>query len=160
MVVAFIGHRKIDDVFSVRNKLRKLVETLIVDYGANTFVFGSKSIFDDICYSVVTSLMYKYDNIRRVYVGAEFGDIDKSYIDYLSFLYEETLFPNSANKKCAALYLKRNEKMIDLCDTAVVYLDDSSLSYAKAHAKSCTKYAIRYALRKNKTILNVYCDGE
>ncbi len=68
MIVAFIGHRKINYSETLKEKVKKIVENLIINENADTFLFGSKSEFDTLCYEVVTELQAKYNLIRRVYV--------------------------------------------------------------------------------------------
>ena len=52
----FFGHRKITKTEELRDKLYAVVENLIKDYEVYTFLFGSKSEFDDLCFSIVTKL--------------------------------------------------------------------------------------------------------
>ncbi|MGN0960742.1 MAG: hypothetical protein ACI4PF_00915 [Christensenellales bacterium] len=51
--VCFIGHNKINVTLDLINNLKRLIFYLIKEKGINTFLFGSKSKFNDICYSVV-----------------------------------------------------------------------------------------------------------
>ena len=52
----FIGHRKTEETEALTLELRKTVENLITEDGVDTFLFGSKSGFNDVCYTVVTEL--------------------------------------------------------------------------------------------------------
>lgn len=45
MIVAFIGHRTINNTEALKDKLKRIVENLIVNENADTFLFGSKSEF-------------------------------------------------------------------------------------------------------------------
>ena len=56
MVVTFIGHRDIRFGDDLPLRLKELVLTLIDDRGADTFLFGSRSDFDELCLEVVTEL--------------------------------------------------------------------------------------------------------
>lgn len=156
MTVAFIGHRNIYSGQALENRLCELIEALIVNKNADTFLFGSKSGFDELCYKVITAVKQKYPQIRRVYVRAEFEHIDGSYRDYLSTLYEETLFPESVHNAGVVSYIKRNEAMIDMCDMVIMYLDDGYVPRAKRYANSGTKLAAEYAAKKNKPLVNVF----
>ncbi len=124
MIVAFIGHRKINKTESLKDKLKKIVENLIVNENADTFLFGSKSEFNTLCYDVVTELQNKYRSIRRVYVRAEREFISEEYKRYLLTLYEFTYFPKAVQGAGALSYVKRNQAMIDKCDVVVAYYDD------------------------------------
>ncbi len=83
MKVAFIGHRTIDQTKALREKLTQVIEKLIAEEDADTFLFGSKSDFNDLCYGVVTAIRARHEKIRRVFVRAEYETIGKSYMDYL-----------------------------------------------------------------------------
>ena len=61
----FFGHRKIDETEELKNKLSEIIENLIVNENVDTFLFGSKSQFDDLCHKIVTELKEKYPHIRR-----------------------------------------------------------------------------------------------
>ena len=52
----FFGHRKIDETAELKNNLRGIIENLIVNEKIDTFLFGSKSQFDDLCHKIVTDL--------------------------------------------------------------------------------------------------------
>ena len=50
----FFGHRKIDETEELKNKLCEIIENLIVNEKIDTFLFGSKSQFDDLCHKITT----------------------------------------------------------------------------------------------------------
>ena len=56
----FFGHRKIDETEELKNNLCGIIENLIVNENVDTFLFGSKSQFDDFCHKTVTELKEKY----------------------------------------------------------------------------------------------------
>ena len=91
----FIGHREINVTDELKEKLRVVIECLIVDENIDTFLFGSKSQFDDLCYDIVTEIKKKYPHIKRIFVRAEYPYIDESYEAYLLESYEDTYFPKS-----------------------------------------------------------------
>ena len=80
---SFFGHRKIRETEKLKEQLYKTVETLIAVKQVNTFLFGSKSRFNDLCYEVVSELKQRYPHIKRVYVRAEYPVIGKQYENYL-----------------------------------------------------------------------------
>ena len=59
MKVCFIGHRKIDNVDGLTAKLYDTVYELIAN-GADTFLFGSKSEFNSVCWNAVSALKQQY----------------------------------------------------------------------------------------------------
>ena len=83
MVVTFIGHRKIQFDNGFRLQLKKLLLSLIDNRNADTFLFGSRSDFDDLCLEVVTEIQKERPGIKRVYVRAEYPYISRDYENYL-----------------------------------------------------------------------------
>lgn len=69
MIVCFIGHRTVADTKKIKTKLINVVLTLI-EKGADTFLFGSRSEFNSLCWEVVTELKEKCPNIKRVCYNA------------------------------------------------------------------------------------------
>ena len=88
----FKGHRETKDTKDLRLRLSSAVENLIKAEKVDTFLFGSKSRFNDICYEIVTKIKEKFPHIKRVYVRAEYPYTDNSYKEYLSERYEYTYY--------------------------------------------------------------------
>ncbi|MBR2476674.1 MAG: DUF1273 family protein [Clostridia bacterium] len=130
------------------------MRTLIENNGIKTFIFGSNSEFDDLCYSVVTDLQKIYPHIKRVYIRAEFPCIDDNYEKYLLEKYEETYFPLKIINAGKAVYLERNFEMIDKSDVCVLYYDVEK--HRNKKHKSGTKKVYEYALKKGVEIINIY----
>ena len=63
---SFFGHRDTPQTEELKQKVRETVERLIVKEGVDTFLFGSRSSFDELCHIVVTELKEKYLHIRRI----------------------------------------------------------------------------------------------
>lgn len=152
--VAFIGHRKIEKTEELRQKLTKIVTTLIEEGNADTFLFGSKSVFDDICLDVVTMLKGYYPYIKRIYIRSTYEYIGDSYLNYLLTLYDSTFFPNKVSGAGYCSYIKRNQSMIDMCDVLVTYFNKNY--QLPAGKTSGTKTAVLHALKKKKRIINLY----
>ena len=89
----FFGHRKIDETAELKDKLCGIIENLIVNEKVDTFLFGSKSQFDDWCHKVLTELKEKYPHIKRIYVRSAYQHIPEWYEDSLLKHYEVTYFP-------------------------------------------------------------------
>lgn len=152
MKVAVIGHRKINKSQDLIDRLTKIFVELIENEGADTFLFGSKSQFDDLCYDIVTELRYKYTFIQRVWVRAEYRYFGKDYLKGVLTLYEDTVFPTKVCGAGKLVYIMRNETLVTMCDVLIVYLD---LEYKHKTAKSGTKMAVDYAQKRSKRIINV-----
>ncbi len=153
MKVAFIGHRTFTETAALKARLANTIEALIINEAADTFYFGSKSKFDELCYEIVTKLRQTYPYIRRIFVRGEYEYIDESYQNYLLTLYEESFFASTAHGAGRVSYIKRNEAVIEACDILVVYYDHA---YRPPSANSGTKLAVDYAKRKKKQIINVF----
>ncbi len=145
-----IGHRTINETEKLKRKLFVAIESLITDMGVDTFLFGSQSRFNDLCYELVTALKEKHPNIKRVYVRAEFPHIDDSYRSYLLERYEDTYFPERLLHAGKAVYVERNFEMIRNSRYCLVYYSES---FAPAKRKSGTKIALSYAIAQKKEII-------
>ena len=148
----FIGHRKINETEELKQKLTEVIENLIVNENIDTFLFGCKSEFNDLCWDAVTELKKKYPNIKRIFVRAEYPYINDDYRDYLLQFYEDTYYPEKVLNSGKASYVKRNIEMIDNSKFCVVYFDKN---YSPNNRKSGTKIAYEYAVEKRKDIKNV-----
>ena len=165
MVVCFIGHRKISVDESFKERLANLIKELITEKNFDTFLFGSRSQFDELCLETVSKLKYDYPHIRRIYVRAAYPYIDENYEKYLLSFYDETYIPDKVVKAGKAAYVERNEYMIDKADFCIFYYNKDYKPPIK-HAtrkqlfsyqsKSGTKVAYEYATLKKKRMLNLY----
>lgn len=70
MVVAVVGHRKIEKTKELEEVIERAIIGLI-ESGADTFLFGSRGQFDELCYGIVTKIKERYA-LKRVYVRAAF----------------------------------------------------------------------------------------
>ena len=161
----FFGHRKIEVTDELVNRLKEVVEHLIVDKNVDTFLFGSKSQFDKSCLQVVTELKKKYPHIRRIYVRAEFPYIDEDYTAYLLKRYDQSYYPERMINAGKAAYVERNYEMIDNSSYCVIYYDENYMPPRRKNGrrdlfdyqpKSGTAVAHDYAVKKGKSIMNLY----
>lgn len=148
----FFGHRKINETEEFKQRLSQEIEKMIVENGVNTFFFGSKSRFNEMCLEIVTNLKKKYPSIRRVYVRAEFPDIDDDYKQYLLKSYEETYYPDKVLGAGKAVYVERNAEMIKMSRFVIVHYNEET---APKMRKSGTKAALDYAKRLKREIISV-----
>lgn len=145
----FLGHREISETQELKLRLYCIIEKLI-NQDVDTFLFGSKSHFDSLCYEVVCALKEKYPHIKRIYVRAEFPEINSNYEDYLSERYEVSYFPDTLHGAGRSIYIKRNQEMINQSDFCIFYCIEG---YSPSNRKSGTKSALEYARRKGKEII-------
>lgn len=148
----FIGHREICETEELKVQLSDIIEKLIVKEKVDTFLFGSKSRFNDLCYEIVSEIKQKYFHIKRIYVRAEYPYISDDYKTYLLQGYESTYYPDNIIGSGKAAYVKRNFEMIKNSRFCIFYYNES---YNPKSRKSGTKIAFEYALRLKKEIINI-----
>ena len=162
---SFIGHRQIENKEMLRDKVCNTVEKLITQKGVSTFLFGSKSAFDDLCLDVVTNLKDKYPHIKRIYVRSAFQAIGRGYLLYLLELYDDTYYPEYIENSGKASYVERNYEMVDKSAFCIFYYNENYIPtrlgkdnkyFPVHHVKSGTKVAYDYALKKKKEKINLY----
>ena len=146
----FIGHREINETEELKEKLLKIIENLIINKGVDTFLFGSKSRFNSLCLELVSKLKETHLEIKRIYVRAEYPEIDDDYLSYLLEQYEGTYYPERLLGAGRAVYLERNVEMIEKSHFCIFYYDEKSLPIKR---KSGTRIALDYAVRKKRMIM-------
>ena len=140
MVVTFCGHREIlSGEDEIRKRLIEEVESLI-HKGATEFLLGGYGSFDYMCAGVVKELKQKYPHIKSILV--------KPYLNkpFDNWLYDESEYPPIENTPKKFAIIKRNEYMVDRADTLIAYV-----KYETGGAVT----TLKYATKKNKTIINI-----
>ena len=153
-ICCFIGHRHVEDEEDIRQKIREIVTTLVRERRIKTFLFGSRSRFDDLCHEEVTELRGRYPEIRRIYVRAEFPVITAQYESYLLRRFEETVYPDCVKGAGRAAYIKRNQYMMDHFAVCVFYCREFE-KHAVNCKKSGTRIALAYAEAHGAEILRI-----
>ena len=148
----FIGHKNIEETEELKLNIYKTIEKLILEEKVNTFLFGSKSRFNDLCYNLVTKIKEKHTHIKRIYVRAEYPIINDNYKAYIKNFYEDTYYPEKILNAGKAVYVERNYEMIKNSRFCVFYYDESSQPTSR---KSGTKIALEYAKKSKKEIIIV-----
>ncbi len=152
LVCCFIGHRKITETEDLKSRLWDLIENLIINKNVTTFLLGSKSEFNELCVNLLIQAKEKYPHIKRVYVRAEYPNINEQYKKYLLKFCDETYFSKKLTNARRNVYVQRNYEMIDKSDFCIFYYNEQ-LSPVKR--KSGTKIALDYAIKKKKIIFNL-----
>lgn len=148
----FFGHRTAPKTEELEKYLSEIIESLILTEKVDTFLFGSKSKFNDLCLKAVTDLKEKYPYIKRIYVRAEYQNINDTYKNYLLKSYESTYYPPKIKAAGKGVYVERNYEMINNSRFCIVYYNEQYLPKTR---KSGTKIAIDYAKKKGKNIIFV-----
>ena len=146
-VCCFIGHRTVNETEELKTRITRVIEKLINENGVDTFLFGSKSQFNALCYMLVTKAKETYPQLKRVYVRAEYPVIDDGYKNYLLNNYEDTYYPQCLIGSGKAVYIKRNLEMLKSSDFCVIYYNENNLP---AGRKSGTKIIYEFARKLNK----------
>ena len=157
---SFFGHRDTPQTDELKQKVRETVERLIVEEDVDTFLFGSRSKFDELCHMVVTELKEKYPHIQRIaylckhesgcLVGA--GMEQKRRIKELTGRdvyvpeYEEIKKSDRVNSAGRAAYVERNQWVIDESNVVVIFIRLGSLNNG-------TKIAFEHAKKKGIEVL-------
>lgn len=175
---SFFGHRKIKITEELKNKIKIMVEDLIITHNVCVFLFGSRSEFNDLCYCIVTELKDRYCEIRRVFYScksetcileSERKKYNKIYNQFLidkfkTLFFEEEFEYNAKYISGRASYVERNYAMIDDSDFCVFYYDKNYKPDKKKYSKnsigfyqpkSGTALAYKYAKQKKKSLINV-----
>ena len=147
------GHRTVDVSEVLKEKIYEIAEKLVREKGIDTFLFGSGSRFDCLCLEAVTLLKEKYPHIKRIYVRAEFFCISDKYREYLLESYDDTYYPEEIKGAGKAVYVKRNQVLINNSIICLVYYNEN---YFPSTRKSGTRLAYDYAIKHKKEIENVF----
>ncbi len=147
LTACFIGHRKVENSDYLKNEIFSVMEKLIAS-GVTTFLFGSKSEFDDLCRQQATALKSVHPHLHRIYVRAEYELISDSYLSYLLQEVDETFYPDNVKNSKQGVYVKRNQYMIDRSDFCVFYFNPQT--------NSGVKTAYTFAQKRKKQLINVF----
>lgn len=146
---SFFGHRKINILSELLEKLKATVKELIEDGGVSVFYFGGFGEFDDLCWRVVTELKEKYCYIKRVFCLS-----DRRYLreskrprwlkdeDYEEFIYIELSFDWWYQR----IYYRNVE---------IINRSDYIIFYAEEREESGAYKALKYANKCKKSIINL-----
>ena len=152
---SFFGHRDTPQTDELKQKVRETVERLIVEEGVDTFLFGSRSKFDELCHIVVTELKEKYPHVQRIaylckhesgcLVGK--GRDEERRIKELTGRdvyvpeYEDIKKSDRVNSAGRASYVERNQWMIEESCFAIIYFLDDSNKKRVSGTKLISDYA-------------------
>ncbi len=179
--VCFIGHRTVDNAEQVKTKLFGILSTLISN-GADTFIFGSRSDFNSLCWEAVTELQEQFPHLKRISYNAPhetaftskaeresceqfFSRIAKCEVHYTD--YEEAVSSTKSINANKNAYIMRNQEMIDNSDVCIFYYNKDYLPPKRKapnkflpdyQPKSGTAIAYAYAVQKKKQIYNMYIE--
>ncbi|MBO5016736.1 MAG: hypothetical protein J6C92_13175 [Bacteroidaceae bacterium] len=147
--VAFFGHRYIDNMLAVEERLEEIIRSLIRDKEYVDFVVGRNGDFDQYVSSTVLRCKknYRDDNSSLVlvlpYASAEYANNQDYYEEYYDDI--EVSFEASKAHPKAAIQI-RNREMVDRADLIVCYIERKNGGAYKT---------IQYAKKIGKPIINI-----
>ena len=148
----FIGHRTIEKTDALAEKVTSEIRRLITKEGYDTFLLGSKSLFNDLCMDILSELKKEYPHIRRIYVRAEYPVIKDDYKEFLMTFCDETCYPETLVGAGRAVYVKRNRIMLDMSSVCIGYYRKED---QPKNRKSGTKLALEYAQKCGVNVISV-----
>ena len=177
--VSVFGHRNVELNDEQYEKLKEILEGLIVNKNAQVFLFGSRSNFDYYCHNAITELKEKYTFLqRRCYTCRHETCTLESEREYWEGLYskwqkkevhllgvEEEVEHKTKWTSGKASYVERNHAMINDSDVCIFYYDETYKPNERKYSKRClttyqpksgTALAYIYAKQKKKQIINVF----
>ena len=149
MTVAFIGPDNYERTALLAIDIWKVLTKLVVDENATIFLFSNANSFDSDCYTVVSQMKERNNEIEMHYYHGVF-DYDVGYVSYMSEIYDKVFFPPKGAP--FPRYL-RDRTMIDNCDVLVTWCNNEK---SDAGRQNAAELAIAYAQMKNKRIINLF----
>ena len=172
--VSVFGHRNVELNDEQYEKLKEILENLIVNENAQVFLFGSRSNFDYYCHEVITKLKEKYTFLQRKrYTCRHETCTLESEREYWEGLYskwrkrevhllgvEEEVEHKTKWTSGRASYVERNRAMVDDSDICIFYYDETYMPTERKYSKRCFTYqpksgtalAFGYAKQKKKEV--------
>lgn len=175
---SFFGHRDVEITESLKQKIKNIVENLIITHNVLTFLFGSRSNFDSLCHLVVTELKEQYKDITRISYTCKgeaciLENEREKWEKIYSHLHKQEVHLLGVEKECEhktkyiagkSSYVQRNYAMINDSDYCIFYYDEkyepNIRKYSKRNIvcyqpKSGTAIAYAYAKQKKKKLINI-----
>lgn len=161
---SFFGHRDTPQTEELERKVRETVERLIVEEGVDTFLFGSRSSFNELCHIVVTELKVKHPHIRRIAhlcrheaaclvgEGAKIKQQIKRLTGRDEYVneYEDIKKSDRVNSAGRVSYAERNQWMVDESDITFIHIEKG---YCIKNKNSGTALIYRYAKSRKRIIV-------
>ena len=147
--VSFFGHRQIDNVFVIEQRLEMMIRELLVSKEYVEFLVGRDGEFDQLVASTVRRCKrtVRDDNSALVlvlpYATAEYRNNEKSFHEYYD---EIEICAESAEKHFKAAHQTRNRSMVDRSDLVVFCVE---------HNSGGAYQTMQYAKKVNANIINL-----
>ena len=143
--VAFFGHRRIDRLGEIEEKLVPILKELILTKEYVEFYIGRNGEFDEFAATVIKRVQKQLDRGNSALILTLPYTVKD--IEYYENYYDEIVIPDAIGKThpTAAITL-RNRWMAETCDLVICYIErEEGGAYA----------AVKYAMKKNMEIINI-----
>lgn len=147
--VSFFGHRQIENIFTVEQRLEVIIRELLMFKEYVEFLVGRDGEFDQLVASTVRRCKraIRDDNSALVlilpYQTAEYRNNEQSFNAYYD---EIEICTESAGKHFRSAHQVRNRSMIDRSDLTVFWVD---------HQTGGAYQSMQYAMKRNANIVNL-----
>ena len=147
--VAFFGHRYVDNIIKVENRLEEQIRKLIDEKQYVEFLVGRNGDFDRCVSSSVLRVRknHRDDNSALVlilpYPTAEYINNKSYFYDYYSDV--EISYEASRVHPKSAIQI-RNREMVDRADLIICCIE---------HEKGGAWQTVQYAMKQGKTVINL-----
>ena len=147
--VSFFGHRQIDNVFVIEQRLEMMIRELLLSKEYVEFLVGRDGEFDQLVSSTVRRCKrtVRDDNSALVlvlpYSTAEYSNNEKSFHEYYD---EVEICAESAAKHFKSAHQTRNSTMVDRSHLVVFFVD---------HESGGAYSTMRYAEKKGVPTINL-----
>ena len=148
MVITFFGHSRVTNHDELFERVRSVIESLVIAEEPIVFYCGGYGDFDAIALRACREIKKQGIRCEIVYV-TPYLDLNrqKELSELVKFgYYDATVYPPIENVPPRYAILKRNEWMVCNADVIVSYV---RFSYGGAYT------ALRYARRKGKRIIDL-----
>ena len=146
--VSFFGHRQINNVFVIEQRLQEVIQELLISKEYVEFLVGRDGEFDQLVASTVRRCKraIRDDNSALVlvlpYATAEYRNNEQSFHEYYD---EIEICTESAEKHFKSAHQTRNRSMVDRSDLVVFCVE---------HNSGGAYQTMQYAKKVNANIIN------
>ena len=147
--VSFFGHRYIDKIRIIEDKLDELIRSLLTDHEYVEFLVGKDGDFDQIVSSAVKRAKrnYRDDNSALVWcLPYPTAALNLNMQSYRAYYDEINVYNPDENIHPKAAHQARNRDMVDRSDLVVFYVE---------HEYGGAWQTMKYAVNQKKEIINL-----
>ena len=152
-ICTFFGHNSFG-VGVHEERLKEVVEKLILEEGVKSFLIGTHGKFDNLALKVCRFLRRKYKDIVITVVFTSYAPFRKNPVDNLAdsevYYHDvETMIYDIGDVYFKEIVTQSNRRMVEDSDVVVCFVDMNK-------EKSGAKLAVKYAMKMHKEIINIY----